>query len=116
MKTLSPEDKETLDRAFERYVPELYAERTRQIHKWGSGIVNLAEYYVVLGEEFGEVGRALLESDYDNLRTELTQLAACCLRMKQIMDDQDDAERKRKAEMKYNPGRRDGAYDPPLHT
>lgn len=100
---MTPDEKEKLDRAFERYVPQLYAERERQIKKWGTGIVDLADYYVVLGEEFGEVGRAILERDYDNLRTELTQLAACCLRMKQIMDDQDDEKRKRQMEMRYTP-------------
>ncbi len=32
-----------------------------------------------LGEEFGEVCRAVCENDHTNLREELVQLAACCV-------------------------------------
>jgi NTP pyrophosphatase (non-canonical NTP hydrolase) len=31
--------------------------------------------YVILGEEFGEVGRAILEHDYENLEDELYDVA-----------------------------------------
>ncbi len=63
------------------------AERTRQAkrwagpHGWGSGdcassdvetIVKVA----VLGEECGEVARAVLDHDDNNLQTELVQVAA----------------------------------------
>lgn len=34
------------------------------------------EIFAVLGEEVGEVAKAILEDDYEGLRTELVQVAA----------------------------------------
>ena len=63
------------------------AERTRQAkgwagpHGWGSGDCASADVesivkVAVLGEECGEVARAVLDHDDSNLRTELVQVAA----------------------------------------
>lgn len=63
------------------------AERDRQAdkwadpHKWGRGdcsssLVSPMVKTVVLTEEVGEVARAALDEDYDNLRAELVQVAA----------------------------------------
>lgn len=53
-------------------------------HGWGAGDcssnrVNLTVKAVVLGEEYGEVCRAILEQDNGQLATELVQLAAVCV-------------------------------------
>jgi hypothetical protein len=63
------------------------AERTRQQskfnkpHSWGVGdcssyMVTDSTKLLVLAEECGEVSRAVLERDKDNLRAELVQVAA----------------------------------------
>ena len=56
------------------------AERARQDAKWGppdaSTYALKLELVAVLTEECGEVARAVLEQDRDNLRTELVQVAA----------------------------------------
>lgn len=68
------------------------AERDRQQalwagpHDWGHGDcsgdgVALAVKVAVLGEEFGEVARAVLERDTAALRTELVQVAAVAVAM-----------------------------------
>lgn len=62
---------------------EVNAERDRQDAKWGGipGIERLDDhtYAAVLGEEFGEVCKAWLERDSDELRIELIQVAAVAL-------------------------------------
>ena len=63
------------------------AERFRQSlkwnkpHRWGWGdcsyaSVDMSVKAAVLAEECGEVSRAVLDADFDNLRTELIQVAA----------------------------------------
>lgn len=63
------------------------AERERQAAKWAnthtwgmgdcsSGDVPAAVKAAVLSEECGEVSRAVLDRDTDNLKTELVQVAA----------------------------------------
>lgn len=50
--------------------------------------LNLDKRYVTLGEEFGEVGTALLNDDKENLYEELIQVAAVCVRMaEQVLKD-----------------------------
>jgi len=66
------------------------AERRKQDAKWGQQNHEPAMWYAILGEEFGEVGKAICERDAElrrgaeivaevlteNLRDELVQLAA----------------------------------------
>jgi len=56
------------------------AERARQDDAWGPPDATThalrLELVAVLTEEVGEVARAVLEADDDNLRTELVQVAA----------------------------------------
>lgn len=73
---------------------EIKAERTNQIAKWGDGqALTPMEYLSILGEEFGEVCRAVHDAyfaakypqinavpgDYSQYRTELIQLATVCV-------------------------------------
>lgn len=43
--------------------------------------LSISERYVVLGEEVGEIARAIQINDTDNLYEELIQTAAECVRM-----------------------------------
>lgn len=66
------------------YFKEVLAERVfyelqRQEKKWGKQNHSQADWYVILGEEFGEVGRAIFEKTNDNYREELIQVAAVCM-------------------------------------
>lgn len=51
-------------------------ERNRQDRKWGEQNHEDAFWYVILGEEFGEVGRAIFEKDIEEVKDELVQVAA----------------------------------------
>lgn len=66
-------------------------ERGRQDTKWGGrpGIDRRddATYAAVLGEEFGEVCKAWLERDMDNLREELVQVAAVAVAWVEELDN-----------------------------
>ncbi len=55
-------------------------ERALQDKKWGAGR-DLPDHlwYTVSGEEHGEIARAMLEGDNENLEEELIQLAALCV-------------------------------------
>lgn len=68
----------------------IHVERERQAarwageHEWGAGDcssnrVEITVKAVVLGEEYGEVCRAILEQDQAQLAIELVQLAAVCV-------------------------------------
>ena len=59
-----------------RIQTDIEEERDRQRAKWGEQYHSFDHWYVILGEEFGEVGRAIFESDTSNLRDELVQVAA----------------------------------------
>lgn len=41
--------------------------------------MNAFDFLAVLGEEFGEVARAINERDPVNMRDEIIQVAACCV-------------------------------------
>jgi NTP pyrophosphatase (non-canonical NTP hydrolase) len=61
---------------------EIIQERLRQREKWGADRKFDPPYKgfaTVLGEEFGEVCRAILENDPENLRDELIQVAATAI-------------------------------------
>jgi NTP pyrophosphatase (non-canonical NTP hydrolase) len=83
---------------------EVHAERTRQIAKWGDGqSLTPLEYCAILGEEFGEVCRAVhdahfaaqypdqigaMPGDYSQYRKELIQVAAVCVAAIQNLPNQ----------------------------
>ncbi len=63
-----------------RILMAISAERAKQDGKWGEqNHLNL--YWLgILGEEFGEVAKALIEDDpTDHVREELVQVAAVCV-------------------------------------
>jgi NTP pyrophosphatase (non-canonical NTP hydrolase) len=72
-------------------VLDLEIERCRQDEKWGGvpGIERRDDhtYAAVLGEEYGEVCRAWLERDTDELRAELIQVAAVALAWIEELDN-----------------------------
>jgi NTP pyrophosphatase (non-canonical NTP hydrolase) len=59
-------------------IEAIFLERYRQniLHPWNNYTPRLA----VLVEELGEIGTALQDQDPDNLKEELIQLAALCVR------------------------------------
>lgn len=66
------------------------AERDNQNAKWGEGSIrdrSLAVGYTVLGEEVGEVARAILEGDAEGLRLELVQVAAVAVAILESLGD-----------------------------
>ena len=66
---------------------EVIEERDRQDEKWGADRDNSPGLWItILGEEFGEVCRAVLERDRKNLREELIQVAAVALAMAEDLD------------------------------
>jgi NTP pyrophosphatase (non-canonical NTP hydrolase) len=63
-------------------VQEVLDEVARQNELWGTehnARLNPMEWYAILGEEHGEVARAILTRDPDNYAEELVQVAAVCV-------------------------------------
>lgn len=65
---------------------EVVRERIRQDTKWGIQNHSPEHWYTILGEEFGEVGRAICEGNFDRARKgnyyeEIVQLTAVCIEM-----------------------------------
>lgn len=63
---------------FEEIAEAVKAERVRQDEKWGRDFEGRhdAFWLTILGEEFGEVARAILEKEEDHTVDELVQVAA----------------------------------------
>lgn len=58
---------------------EVLTEVRRQDSLWGSDRTQSDPFWsLILGEEVGEVNKAILSRDYHNLREELVQVAAVC--------------------------------------
>ncbi len=65
-----------------------------QDEKWGVQNHDNFKWYAILGEEFGEVGKAMLELSYASLspicqkqlRKEITQTAAVCVAWLECID------------------------------
>lgn len=67
---------------------EVEAERTRQDEKWGASRKLRSELWAtILGEEYGEACKAVLEVDAVNLREELMQVAAVALAWIESLDE-----------------------------
>lgn len=60
-------------------VGQILLERERQDRKWGVQRHPHCVWSAVLSEECGEVSKACLEEDYENLKEELNQVAAVCI-------------------------------------
>ncbi len=64
---------------------DIDTEMKRQIDKFGEQDHEPKDWYLILGEEFGEVGKAILEKQWnyknakDNYREEMVQVAAVAL-------------------------------------
>ena len=71
---------------FDSICGEIRAERERQITKWSGDIRTPGTMVAILGEEYGEVCKALNDDDAPNFREELVQLAACCVKAIQSFD------------------------------
>lgn len=59
---------------------EVEQERLNQISKWGKQEHSLADWYLILAEEVGEVAKAILEGD-KGLYKELVQVAAVAVQV-----------------------------------
>ena len=69
-----------------RFLRNVAHERKQQDAKWGQNIVDVDRMIVVLLEEVGEVARAQLEDDRSNLCVELTQVAAVCSKLFEMLE------------------------------
>ena len=65
---------------------EVMRERVRQDTKWGEQNHAAAYWLSILGEEFGEVCRAVCENDADSYREELVHVAAVAVSMVEAFD------------------------------
>lgn len=68
---------------------EVWSERQRQNAKWGNDSIvhRTAEAgFCVLGEEVGEVAKAINERDRNQVRAELIQVAAVAVAMVEALD------------------------------
>ena len=74
--------------ALDAILDEVYEERKKQQEKWGQQTHSPADWYTVLGEEYGEVGHAINEGHTLNYREELVQTAAVCVAMIDSIDRQ----------------------------
>lgn len=68
---------------------DIITERLKQDAKFPEEENTDERWYAILGEEFGEIGRAILTEDRANLREELIQLAAVSVAWVEIMDEED---------------------------
>ena len=71
---------------------EVLCERIVQDKRWGTQDHDMADYYTILGEEFGEVGKAICEYKLqrkvpiEQIRLELIQTAAVAIAMIESLD------------------------------
>ena len=68
-------------------------ERGLQDSRFGEQNHPNEKFYTILGEEFGEVGKAILDGDKGNLRDELVQVAAVAVAFIEMLDRREEFER-----------------------
>ena len=56
-------------------------ERVKQDNKWGEQNHDIYKWLAILGEEVGEVNKAALENNYDEIISELIQIGAVAVAM-----------------------------------
>lgn len=67
---------------------QIIQERERQDRKWGTKFSNSAERWLaILAEEFGEVAMAVVERDYPQMKKELIETAAVCVKFLEFFDE-----------------------------
>lgn len=67
-------------------VKDVVSERTKQDEKWGVQNHDPLLWNAILGEEFGEVSKAILEGDMKGYREELIQVAAVAIAAIESLD------------------------------
>jgi hypothetical protein len=61
---------------------QAYTELRNAIDKWGlQENISLAEQFLILSEEYGEISMALLDKDYANAKVEICQTIAMLYRL-----------------------------------
>ncbi len=69
-------------------IRDIRAERKRQDNKWGAKLHPNDKWLSILVEEVGEAATAQLNNDDVNLREELTQVAAVCVKWLEMLMEQ----------------------------
>ena len=67
-------------------IKEIIEERERQDKKWGEQNHHPHIWLTILGEEFGEANKAILEKYLLDYRDELIQIAAVCIAAIESLD------------------------------
>ena len=70
----------------EDIVQLILSERNKQDIKWGEQNHDIYKWLAILGEEVGEVNKAALEDQYDEVIDELIQIAAVSVAMIESLD------------------------------
>ena len=65
----------------EKILDLISKERDNQDQKWGEQNHDIYKWLAILGEEVGEVNKAALESQYDEIINELIQIGAVSVAM-----------------------------------
>ena len=65
----------------EKILDLISKERDTQDQKWGEQNHDIYKWLAILGEEVGEVNKAVLESKYDEIINELIQIGAVSVAM-----------------------------------
>lgn len=87
------DDIEFVQRITDKNIPilmETLQERIQQEKKWGEQNHGPLKWNAILGEEFGEVSKAILEGDMGNYREELLQVAAVAIAAIECLDRNTD--------------------------
>jgi len=63
------------------YFALIEKESDRQIEKWGYQTHSIETWYLILSEEFGELGKAILEKDIDAAIEEASQVSALAIKI-----------------------------------
>lgn len=71
---------------------EIEKEVTRSFKKHGKMPINVFEQFAIVQEELGEVSKAILDykynnADFEDIKTELIQTAAMCVKMLQKINN-----------------------------
>lgn len=65
---------------------DVFEERVRQDVKWGEQNHSPEKWMLIIGEEYGETCKEILEGDPKKYRQELVQLTASCLAALECFD------------------------------